>query len=153
MIFITIPGKPIAQARPRFARRGKFVTTYNPQETEAGRFAMALYAALPSGFVQFTGPVELWLAFFCPIPSSASKRDRMAMAAEELQHVKKPDLDNLAKFVKDCAKGVLWVDDSQVVNLRARKAYSLAPRTEITVAPLPWLAEKPISVLAASQEV
>jgi Holliday junction resolvase RusA-like endonuclease len=33
-LLITIPGKPIAKKRPRFARRGKFVTTYNDQQTE-----------------------------------------------------------------------------------------------------------------------
>jgi phage terminase large subunit GpA-like protein len=38
MINITIPGPPIAKKRPKFARRGKFVTTYNPQDSEEGRW-------------------------------------------------------------------------------------------------------------------
>ena len=42
-------------------------------------------------------------------------------------HVKKPDLDNLIKAFKDAAKGILWHDDSQVVQMTARKAYGDKP--------------------------
>ena len=38
MIKITIPGKPIAKARPRFYRRGKGVGVYSDQTTEEGRW-------------------------------------------------------------------------------------------------------------------
>ena len=44
MIKIIVPGEPIAKARPKFARRGKFVQTYNIQETEEGKFIAQVLA-------------------------------------------------------------------------------------------------------------
>ena len=79
MLSITVHGKPIAQARPRFVRRGKFVSTYNPQETEAGRFALSVMAQLPEGFKPLAGPLKLICEFSMPIPSSRSKREKQAM--------------------------------------------------------------------------
>ena len=32
-IFILVPGEPVAKGRPRFAKRGAFVTTYTPEKT------------------------------------------------------------------------------------------------------------------------
>ena len=46
---------------------------------------------------------------------------------------KKPDIDNLIKFVLDALQGQegYIVDDSQVVRIYAEKLYSDKPRTEI----------------------
>ena len=46
---------------------------------------------------------------------------------------KKPDIDNLIKFVLDALQGQdgYFVDDSQVIRLYAEKIYSDKPRTEI----------------------
>ena len=130
---LTVAGKPIAQARPRFVRRGKFVSTYNPQETEAGRFALSVMAQLPEGFKRIEGPVEMNCIFDMPIPSSTSKKNREAMVRGGIMHTKKPDLDNLVKFCKDCLKNIVWVDDSQVVQLIATKRYSELGLTQIYI--------------------
>lgn len=132
-INMTIFGKPIAQARPRFYRRGKHVGTYNPQETEAGRFALEIRSQLPAGWEPLSGPVQLGCIFGMPIPKSSSLKMAEAMLAGEIMHTKKPDLDNLVKFVKDAARGLFWVDDSQVVRVLAWKVYSDTPHTELTV--------------------
>lgn len=55
------------------------------------------------------------------------------MLATSVPHTKKPDLDNLVKFAKDCLNGVAWQDDSQVCELEAWKAYDEKPRTEIII--------------------
>lgn len=136
-IVLTIQGKPIAKARPRFFRRGKFVGTFNVQETEEGKFKWELLRqALPhrnsEAPLAIKGvPVKLYLRFFMPIPESISKKKRELYVGCAVKHVKKPDLDNLVKFVKDCANGVLWDDDSQVVYLSASKVYHPNPATEI----------------------
>ena len=62
-----------------------------------------------------------------PIPASISEKKWKA----GIIHTKKPDLDNLIKFVKDCANGILWHDDSQVVTIEAAKLYSEEPETRI----------------------
>jgi len=130
---ITITGKPIAKKRPRFARRGKFVTTYNCQETEEGRFMFSIMAQLPEGWQPIQGPVRLEALFMMPIPSSVSNKKRLDMALGNIRHTKKPDVDNCAKFLKDCCNGILWRDDSQVYSLYATKFYAETPGTTITI--------------------
>jgi len=129
---ITIPGKPIAKKRPRFARRGKFVQTYNCQETEEGRFMFSIMAQLPEGWQVVQGPVRLECLFMMPIPKTSRKK-ALDMAMGNIRHTKKPDVDNCAKFLKDCCNGILWRDDSQVYSLYATKFYAENPQTVITV--------------------
>ena len=135
---ITVWGKPIAQARPKFFTRktktGKvFSGAYSPQETDAGRFANAVANQLPSGFIPFTGPLELSARFVMPIPASVSKKKRAAMAAGETLPAKKPDNSNCVKWVEDCLNGVVWVDDSLICRILSEKVYGEHPRTEIEV--------------------
>ena len=124
---INIPGAPIAKKRPRFARRGKFVTTYNPQESEEGKFVCLMssqingHKPIPAGT-----PIYLQAQFHMPFPASMSAKKRATAI-----HTKKPDVDNLLKFLIDCANGVLWHDDSQVVWVLAQKIYSVDPRTVV----------------------
>lgn len=132
-IEITIPGKPIAKKRPKFFRRGGFVGTYNCQETEEGRVMNQIAAARPDGFEIVTSPISLTVNFGMPIPESTSRKKRLDMAEGRLRHIKKPDVDNLLKFVKDCANGVLWRDDSQVFAVWATKSYSENPETRIVM--------------------
>lgn len=129
--WLLIPGPPIAKKRPRFARHGKFVVTYNSQETEEGRFLFEVKQQWKQAPIE--GPIELKTTFFMPIPKSASKKHCLAMMAREIQHTKKPDLDNCIKFVEDCLNQTVWVDDSQVIKIEAEKYYSDNPRTVIFV--------------------
>ena len=129
---LAIPGKPIAKKRPRFARRGKFVTTYNCQETEEGRFMFSIMAQLPEGWQPIQGPVRLEALFMMPIPKTSRKK-ALDMAMGNIRHTKKPDTDNLLKFVKDCANGIIWKDDSQVYSVYATKFYAENPQTSIIV--------------------
>jgi len=127
---ITIPGKPIAKARPRFYRRGKFVGTFNCQETEEGRMKWEIAhqfnrEPIPTGL-----PIILQAVFYMPIAVSMSKK---RLAEINYSHVKRPDCDNLLKMIKDCGNGVLWVDDSQVCEVHAKKIYDHNPRTEVTL--------------------
>jgi Holliday junction resolvase RusA-like endonuclease len=130
-IELTIPGKPIAKKRPRFVRRGQFVGTYNAQETEEGRWILEAKGQIPTKIEE--GPVIAEMKFYMPIPKSLRKRDVALLEAGQYYHTKKPDLDNLCKFVKDCLNGLAWHDDSQVVKLTAIKTYDQNPRTEITL--------------------
>lgn len=129
---ITILGNPIAKKRPRFVRRGKFVGTYNCQDTEEGKFKWDLLAQV-GDMEPVEGAVSLTCRFFMPIPASMSNKKRALYVGGVYDHIKKPDLDNLVKFVKDCCNGILWRDDSQVVSLTASKAYHSTPATEIRI--------------------
>lgn len=43
------------------------------------------------------------------------------------------DIDNLVKSIFDALKGVLWIDDRQVVDLHVTKNLSTTPRVELTI--------------------
>lgn len=64
----------------------------------------------------FDGPVLVALEFHLPRPKSLPKRVTL--------HTKKPDVDKLARSTVDALNGVLFHDDSQVVEVRARKVYA-----------------------------
>lgn len=132
---LTIPGTPIAKKRPRFFRRGNFVGAYNPQETEEGRFMWEVKNQLPADFhiIPQGKAILLRCSFFFPVPKSASKKKREEMINNFIKHTKKPDVDNCVKFVKDCLNSIVWHDDSQVVEVYARKEYNAEPSTEIKI--------------------
>jgi len=128
---IIIPGRPIAKSRPRFARRGKFVTTYSDQETEEGKVLWEIRQQRPEK--RFTGSISVDLWFGMPIPKSTSKRELQAMKNGFVPHIKKPDIDNLIKFYLDVMNQEIFEDDKQIFLISAEKRYSDNPRTEIII--------------------
>lgn len=70
------------------------------------------------GAIAFTRgvAVHLIVTFILPRPASLPKRVQ--------HHTKKPDLDKLTRALKDALTGVVWQDDSQVVNVTAHKRYA-----------------------------
>lgn len=69
-------------------------------------------------------PVRVEYDFFFKVPDSISKKKKEQMILGSILHTKKVDVTNLIKFTEDCLKGVVIVDDSQVVELSGRKKYS-----------------------------
>jgi len=137
MITLIIPGKPIAKKRPRFVTRDRRglplpnVKTINIQETEEGKFLFHVYKQWKKPPIE--NPIVLILKFLMEIPHSQSKKKINQMISGEIKHTKKPDLDNLIKFTKDCLNGVVWKDDAQVFSLVAEKKYSDRPHTIISI--------------------
>lgn len=128
---IIIPGKPIAKKRPRFARRGKFMAAINDQETEEGRFLLQAQQQIHQR--PFEGPIQVYMTFSMSIPKSTSKKRALLMEQGKIDHIKRPDLDNLEKFASDCLSGDAWRDDSQIVMSTTQKKYSRDPGTKITI--------------------
>jgi Holliday junction resolvase RusA-like endonuclease len=71
----------------------------------------------------FSGPVEIEVCFYLPRPKALLTKK---LAPQNVPHVKKPDVDKLARSCADALKGVVWNDDSQVTDLIARKRYVAA---------------------------
>ncbi len=118
-----VDGLPVAQARPRFARSGNHVRTYDPAKSKNWKAYVAMVASSKGVRVQ-QGALRISMSFIFLKPKSAKKR---------VHHTVKPDLDNLVKGCKDALKGIAWVDDSQVVEIEARKFYGDTPGVEIDV--------------------
>jgi Holliday junction resolvase RusA-like endonuclease len=65
-----------------------------------------------------------------PIPKGMAKKLRLD---PRTPHFKRPDIDNLSKWVLDNANSICFSDDAQVSILIAMKVYGQLPRTELTI--------------------
>lgn len=133
-VFILIEGTPIAKGRPRFARRGNFVSTYTPKKT-ADYASLVEAEALVSmaGSKPMEGALSCRIDCYMPIPKSTSKNDTQKMLSGHIHHTKKPDADNIAKNALDPLNKIVFNDDAQIVKLTITKQYSDFPRMEITI--------------------
>ena len=131
LITIVMAGSPVAKGRPRFSPKTGIV--YTPAKTARyeDRLAWAAQAAMV-GRPLFDGPLTVGVRVFIGIPVSKPKR-WIERARGGLEHpTKKPDADNYAKIL-DALNKVVWIDDSQIVELLVCKVYSDQPRIEIGV--------------------
>ncbi len=132
-ISLKVEGIPVAKGRPRFRRYGKFVGTYTPAKTLAAEKKLLSNVNKYKPSTPISEPIHLDITFFMPIPKSTSKRKAELLCKEQKPHIKRPDLDNLVKLVKDALNGIFWNDDSQIFSMNVSKKYSDCPSTEITI--------------------
>lgn len=124
--------EPTAKARPRFTRYGR---AYTPKKTADYEKQIAeYYKTMPKSqyFDQGTA-LKVSIGFCMPIPKSYSKTKRKAILEGKEHHLKKPDLDNMAKAVLDALNTVAWADDSQIVSLNLRKSYGENPHIWVSI--------------------
>ena len=131
MINIIVPGEPVGKGRPRFGR-GR---TYTPEKTANAEAVVREYAraAYPEKKHLISGPVCLTVIFFMTIPKSWSKKKQHQADIGEVRPTSTPDIDNLLKLVGDALNGVVYLDDKQIIEVRADKLYSHNPRTDVSV--------------------
>lgn len=127
-----LPVEPVAQMRPRFARR-PYVHAYDPVKVKRYKEALAWYAQDRWMASPATGPIKLQLRFFRPVQKSVSKVERARRLSGAHRPIVKPDLDNYIKSTLDALTGVLWADDNTIIKLEAEKFYSDQPRVEIVM--------------------
>lgn len=133
MISFVVYGEPVAQGRPRFARRGNFVTTYDPAKSRDYKDTVYSIAIEHKPEQPLEGPLNVKIVAFKSIPKSFSKRKAADAESGVLLPITKPDCDNYAKGVKDALSGLIWRDDAQVVRLTVEKKFSTVPRMEIEI--------------------
>ena len=134
MITFCVPGQPQGKGRARSTKSGRH---YTPAKTVAYERLIAQCAAEAMGDWQvITGPAECHVIAVFGVPASWSKKRREAALQWVDYPTVKPDGDNIAKAVKDALNGLVWIDDSQVVDLRVKKVYGSWPRLDVTVGEL-----------------
>lgn len=134
MISFNIPGQPVAKGRPKFARRGAFVTTYTPEKTVNYENLVKMAASQGmAGRTPSAAPLEMEVCLWMQIPASWSKKKRAAAVIGQVMPTKKPDADNCLKGLKDGCNGIVWRDDAQVVSIILQKKYSETPMACIIV--------------------
>lgn len=130
---IEIPGDVQAQQRPKFSRYGNNVSVRDPKESKDYKSFVRLVASQVAPDTLITEEIRLRIDVYRKIPKSFSKKKHQQAVDGELRPTTKPDVDNLAKGIKDGLSKVIWHDDSQVTELFVRKWYSDNPRAEVTI--------------------
>lgn len=131
---IWVPGAPVSKGRPRATARGGKVRTFTPAKTRNYENLVKLEAGrVMAGKPLIEGPVKLSVIASLQIPQSWSKKKQAAALEGTLLPTSRPDVDNYAKAVLDALNEVVFRDDSQVVQLIARKRYSERPGLTIQI--------------------
>ena len=128
-----VDGQPRGKGRPRFARRGAFVSTYTDAKTFAYEDTIRQSAQKSMGSSEpLKTAIDAFIYISLAIPSSHSKKRTMDCLSGLEKAIKKPDADNVAKSVLDACNNVVFVSDSQVVNLFVTKTYG-EPFVEVLI--------------------
>jgi Holliday junction resolvase RusA-like endonuclease len=130
----TVYGEPVGKGRPRFAKRGAFVSTYTPQKTKTYEDEIRMMAKAAMGSSEpLETPVTVAIYIRVGIPASYSKQKRKDALEGILKPTKKPDIDNIAKCFLDAMNDIVYFDDKQAVNLHVTKIYAETPAVEVMV--------------------
>ena len=134
LLVYSVYGEPVGKGRPRFARRGNFVSTYSPQKTKTYEDEIRLMAKAAMGASEaLETPVTVAIYIRVGIPKSFSKQKRKDALANIERPTKKPDIDNIAKCFLDAMNGIVYLDDKQVVSLHITKEYAETPAVDVMV--------------------
>lgn len=136
-IAFTVPGTPVGKGRPKFARRGAFVTTYTPEKTASYENLVKVKAEEAMGSrPAIDGAVEVIIRIIVTPPTSWSLKKQRAALAGDIYPTTKPDWDNVGKGICDAMNEIVFKDDKQVVDAIVTKRYGQTARAEVEVSPL-----------------
>lgn len=120
-----IPGKPRAKQR---ARKGGAGHWYNPQEAEMRKDAGTIKEQMSAQFKMIPAGVPVIVnitAFFEPTKAEKTKKFIEIIKNEDHPYLKKPDKDNIDKYVCDVLSKIVFHDDNQVFAGTIAKFYTL----------------------------
>jgi len=133
-IHFQVEGEPKGKGRPRFTRAGKFTRVYTDKQTLDYEALIKFFAAEAMGSTDpLETPVSVFLYIRHAVPQSYSKKRTEACLSGLEQPCKKPDIDNIAKTYLDGMNGVVFHDDTQVIDLHVKKVYSAVPGVDVMV--------------------
>jgi Holliday junction resolvase RusA-like endonuclease len=134
MVTYMVEGNPVGKGRPKFARRGNFVSAYTPTKTRDYESVIkdAAQKAMGSNELLET-PVTVAIYITVPIPQSYSKKRSEACLNGFEKPIKKPDIDNIAKCFLDAMNEIVYKDDTQVLTLHITKVYGTVGMVEVMV--------------------
>ena len=158
-VTITVIGEPQAKGRARTAtvndgkggvrmvtgktgKRRPMLIHHTPKTTRQYEQAIRFEATRAmSAQIAFSGPLRLTLVIVMGIPRSWPRWKRELAERGLLHPTGKPDADNVEKAIKDALNGIVWHDDSQVVECDKIQMYQCRlypqPAIHATVSLLP----------------
>jgi Holliday junction resolvase RusA-like endonuclease len=128
IVKFTINHMPVAKDRPRFARIGKFVTTYSSKNTKQGELELNLLASKYKLETPIKGAIAVSLIFHISRPKSIKK--------SQIYPITRPDIDNYIKLALDAfsAGNLFWYNDSQVTKIISERRYTDEnPRIDVEI--------------------
>jgi Holliday junction resolvase RusA-like endonuclease len=131
---LTIHSAPVPKARPRAAVVNGQARIYTPATTRryedlVRKTALRDWRGSPLQAVA----VSLLAVFYMPVPTSWPAWRVAAARAGDVVPVGRPDLDNLVKACVDGMTGVVFADDSLIVEERTAKRYDENPRVDLVL--------------------
>lgn len=131
LVSFTIPGEPVAKARPRVGKFG----AYTPKKTINYESLVVTEYERQCDDYRFPDgvPLRLTVRMYKSIAKSASKKERAAKLTGEIRPTNKPDWDNVGKIVSDALNQVAYADDSAICDAHVLKYYSDVPRVEVDI--------------------
>lgn len=130
MITFFVPGKPVAQSRPRFARRGSHTVAYDAapaKDYKSWVKSCAVDAMAAAGLTVINRDIPLMLHAVINLQRPKSKTKRFTMPTS------KPDCDNVLKGLQDAMESIVYEADQQIVSVSVRKQYHVAQGVHITI--------------------
>ena len=123
---LRVYGLPMAQGRPRaFKLPSGQIRVYDPAKSKDWKRTVMAQAIQQKPERMLTGALAGEMDFYLPRPKSLPKR--------MIYPVKKPDVDNLLKACLDGLRGIVFADDSLLVDLRISKRYATDGRPGVYV--------------------
>ena len=86
-----------------------------------------------SDFELITTACKFHCDCYFPIPKSMSKTEQLRAEMKLVNHLSKPDWDNLGKTYSDMIQNTIIMDDSLIIDSTVRKFYSSKPRIELVI--------------------
>jgi|SRR6185369_5440869 len=115
---------PKGWTRPIVTSDNKDLKSYRQEVSKAALAERARIGFYEVMFIKHS-PVQMVAKFYFAKPESVSKK-RTAPTV-------KPDIDKLCRAIFDAFTGIIYVDDAQIVSIKAEKFYGLPERVEVTV--------------------
>ena len=123
IVTFEVEGDPVPKGRPRVARRGQFVQTYTDAKTIDYETHVAMKARQAIGASEpLKGALTVFLYLRYGVPTSYSKKRKEACLLG-LEYPKKQDIDNVYKSITDAMQGIVFLNDSQIVEAHIKKVY------------------------------
>jgi len=134
MITFRVNMQPVAKGRPRFTTRGKFAKAYTDAKTRDAEDNFTAQSVRFKPETPLEGPIKLTLVFASIKPKSKPKKVKYWTT--------RPDLDNFVKLVKDALNKIFWKDDSQVIEINAKKIYDDNVYTDVVIEEIDVLSQE-----------
>ena len=134
MLTFEVPGDPHGKGRPKFARRGNFVQTYTDKKTASYEDLVRFHANIAMvDLAPLESAVAVYIYIKLAVPKSYSKKRTEACLSGLERPTKKPDWDNVAKSICDAMNGIVYMDDTQIVDAHVTKVYAANAGVDVGV--------------------